>query len=37
MSESIQNTDALENVKDDGPSWWCKILVKVVGVVAAIS
>jgi len=38
MSEAIQNTDLpVENVKeDDGVTWWCKILVKVVGVVAAI-
>jgi len=38
MSQSIQNTDLpAENVKEnDGVTWWCKILVKVIGVVAAI-
>lgn len=30
---SIQNETAPEN---DGVTWWCKLLVRVIGVVAAI-
>ena len=39
MSQSVQVPDIpAENVKEnDGVTWWCKILVKVIGVVAAIS
>ena len=35
--EALGNTSSQEDKENDGVTWWCKVLVQVIGVVAAFS